>query len=301
MVIPVPAFKDNYVWLLTRDTGHAHAGHRDAAVVDPGDAAPVEAALSRHGLTLRAILLTHHHPDHVGGVRALLDARRGRDIVVYGPAGEAIDGVTQPLKGGDRIALDALDLRFRVIDIPGHTRGHIAYYGGPPGITNNATNDAASDAADDAVNHAANDALIAGAPEGSGPMLFCGDTLFAAGCGRIFEGTPQQMHASLSRLAALPSDTRVYCGHEYTVANLRFARAVEPDSVALIEREQAAIATRQRGAPTLPSTIALERATNPFLRSDEPAVRRAADIKRPGAGASAIETFTAIRQWKDSF
>ncbi len=281
MVIPVPAFKDNYVWLLTSDHEHAHSGNRAAAVVDPGDAAPVEAALAEHGLTLRAILLTHHHPDHVGGVRALLDARRGQDIAVYGPAGEAIDGVTQLLKGGDRIALDALDLRFEAIDIPGHTRGHIAYYGGPAGMTED-------DADDDAHDHGK-------------PMVFCGDTLFAAGCGRLFEGTPQQMHASLSRLAALPSNTRVYCGHEYTVANLRFARAVEPDSAALIARERAAIATRERGAPTLPSTIALERATNPFLRSDQPAVRKAADAKRPGAGASAIETFTAIRQWKDSF
>ena len=289
MVIPVPAFKDNYVWLLARDDEHGHAGNRSAAVVDPGDAAPVEAALAERGLTLRAILLTHHHPDHVGGVRALLDARRGQDVVVYGPAGEAIDGVTQPLKGGDRIALDALGLRFEVIDIPGHTRGHIAYFGGPAAITNDGPNDALKrDANGDA-------------HEDDGHMLFCGDTLFAAGCGRLFEGTPQQMHASLSRLAALPSHTRVYCGHEYTVANLRFARAVEPDSAALIARERAAIATRERGAPTLPSTIALERATNPFLRSDEPAVRKAADAKRPGAGASAIETFTAIRQWKDSF
>ncbi len=284
MVIPVPAFKDNYVWLLARDLEPAHAGNRAAAVVDPGDAAPVEVALAERGLTLRAILLTHHHRDHVGGVRALLDARRGEDVAVYGPAGEAIDGVTRPLKGGDRIALDALDLRFEAIDIPGHTRGHIAYYGGPAGMIDEANDDAGNDA-----------------HELSEPMVFCGDTLFAAGCGRLFEGTPQQMHASLSRLAALPSNTRVYCGHEYTVANLRFAREVEPDSAAVIARERAAIATRERGAPTLPSTIALERATNPFLRSDEPAVRRAADIKRPGAGASAIETFTAIRQWKDSF
>ena len=264
-VIPVPAFKDNYLWLLSRNG--------DAVVVDPGDAAPVEAALLEHGLALRAILLTHHHADHVGGVRALIDARRGEDLAVHGPAGEAIDGVTHTVKGGERVALDALGTSFDVIDVPGHTRGHIAYYGGPS----------------------------EGSNDEGGPLLFCGDTLFAAGCGRLFEGTPQQMHESLSKLAALPSNTRVYCAHEYTLANLRFARAVEPDSAELIAREQAAIATRRRGAPTLPSTIALERATNPFLRSDEPTVRAAAEKKKPGAGSSALETFTAIRRWKDSF
>ena len=272
-VIPVPAFKDNYLWLLTRGHGRAHGGNNAAVVVDPGDAAPVEAALARYGLALRAILLTHHHSDHVGGVRALIDARRGEEVVVYGPAGEAIDGVTRTVKGGDRVALDALGISFDVIDVPGHTRGHIAYYGGPADLSDN----------------------------DGGPLVFCGDTLFAAGCGRLFEGTAQQMHASLSKLAALPPNTRVYCAHEYTLANLRFARAVEPGSAALIAREQAAITTRERGAPTVPSTIALERATNPFLRSDQPAVRQAAEKKKPGAGASAIETFIAIRQWKDSF
>lgn len=271
-VIPVPAFKDNYVWLLARgdESGNSDG---DAAVVDPGDAAPVEAALAHYGLRLRAILLTHHHADHVGGVRALIDARRGEDLVVCGPAGEAIDGVTRTVRGGDRVVLDALGISFDVIDVPGHTRGHIAYFSGPGDMSN----------------------------DDGGPLVFCGDTLFAAGCGRLFEGTPQQMLASLSRLAALPSTTRVYCAHEYTLANLRFARAVEPDNPALIAREQAAIATRERGAPTLPSTIALERATNPFLRSDQPAVRKAAEKKKSGASASAIETFTAIRQWKDSF
>jgi len=216
---------------------------------------------------------THHHPDHVGGVRALIDARPREDLVVYGPTGETIDGVTQTVKGGDHFALDALGIGFEVIDVPGHTRGHIAYYAGPAGLLRD---------------------------DGS-PLVFCGDTLFAGGCGRLFEGTPQQMHASLARLAALPSNTRVYCAHEYTLANLRFARAVEPDSPALIARQRTAIATRERGAPTLPSTIALERATNPFLRSDEPTVRHAAEKKKPGAGASAVETFAAIRQWKDSF
>ena len=263
-VIPVGAFKDNYLWLLCRGD--------DAVVVDPGDAAPVERALTERGLKLRAILLTHHHADHTGGVAALLAARVDQHLPVYGPAHEAITGVTTALKEGERISIDALGLAFDVLDIPGHTRGHIAYF---------AQADAAS-------GHAS-------------PLLFCGDTLFAAGCGRLFEGTPAQMHASLSKLAALPSDTLVYCAHEYTVANLRFARAVEPHSEDLAHRVTEADATRARGEPTLPSTIALERATNPFLRVDQATVREAAERHAPGGGATPLATFTALRRWKDSF
>jgi len=265
-VIPVPAFKDNYLWLLAR--------HRDAVVVDPGDAAPVEAALIAHGLALRAILLTHHHADHVGGVPTLIAARPGLPVPVYGPMHEAIAGVTHPLQEGDSFDLDAvvpdLGLRFDVFDVPGHTRGHIAY-----------------------VAHLDDDR--------EPPLLFCGDTLFAAGCGRLFEGTASQMHASLAKLAALPSETRVYCAHEYTLANLRFAHAVEPDNDALAERIANATAMRERGEPTLPSTIALERATNPFLRADQTTVRRAAEHFRSGAGASPVATFAALRSWKDEY
>ena len=260
-VLPIGAFKDNYLWLLCRGS--------DAVVVDPGDAAPVEKVLADRGLTLRAILLTHHHADHTGGVAALLAARVGRALPVYGPANESIAGVTTPLEEGERVTIDALGLSFDVFDIPGHTRGHIAYF-------------ARSDADRPA-------------------LLFCGDTLFAAGCGRLFEGTAAQMHASLGKLAALPPDTRVYCAHEYTVANLRFARAVEPHSAELDRRAAEADATRARGEPTLPSTIALERATNPFLRVDVAAVREAAERHAPGAAATPLATFTALRQWKDSF
>ena len=259
-VIPVGAFKDNYLWLLCRGA--------DAVVVDPGAAAPVERALAERGLTLRAILLTHHHADHTGGVQALVAARAGQALPVYGPERESIAGVTDPLTEGDRVAIDAIGLSFDVLDIPGHTRGHIAYF------------------------------AAVGDPT---PLLFCGDTLFAAGCGRLFEGTAAQMHASLSKLAALPPDTRVYCAHEYTVANLRFARAVEPDCALLARRSADADATRSRGEPTLPSTIALERATNPFLRVDDAVVRDAAERRVPGAGANALATFTALRLWKDSF
>jgi len=262
-ILPIGAFKDNYLWLLCRGN--------DAVVVDPGDAAPVEKALADRGFTLRAILLTHHHADHTGGVRALLEARAGQALPVYGPANEAITGVTTTLKEGDRVAIDALGLSFDVFDIPGHTRGHIAYFAKADGSAHRPA------------------------------LLFCGDTLFAAGCGRLFEGTAAQMHASLNKLAALPPETQVYCAHEYTVANLRFARAVEPHSADLARRVADADATRARGEPTLPSTIALERATNPFLRVDEATVRAAAERHAPGASATALATFTALRQWKDSF
>ncbi len=263
-VLPISAFKDNYLWLLCRGA--------EAVVVDPGDAVPVERTLADRGLKLRAILLTHHHADHTGGVRALLDAREGQSLPVYGPANEPIDGVTDRLKEGDRIVLDAIGITFDILDIPGHTRGHIAYVAMP-------------------------DESHPEAPL----LLFCGDTLFAAGCGRLFEGTPAQMHDSLAKLAALPPDTRVYCAHEYTLSNLRFARAVEPDSDALERRVADADATRARGEPTLPSTIALERATNPFLRVDQAVVREAAERHAPGAGRTALSTFTALRRWKDSF
>ena len=259
-VIPVPAFNDNYLWLLCRGD--------DAIVVDPGDAAPVERALRDRGLTLRAILLTHHHADHVGGVQALL-AARDDPLPVYGPATEAIAGVTRRLQEGDRVSIDALAVSFDVLDVPGHTRGHIAYVSAVDG--------------DEA------------------PLLFCGDTLFAAGCGRLFEGTPSQMHASLTKLAALAPTTKVFCAHEYTLANLRFAQAVEPASDDLARRMAEATATRGRGEPTLPSTIALERATNPFLRAEQPSVRAAAERRAAGASASAVATFTALRQWKDAF
>ncbi len=260
-IVPIPAFADNYIWALL------HRGH--CVVVDPGDAAPVEAFLAERRLTLDAILITHHHGDHVGGVAALAAARPG--LPVYGPAAEAIAGVTHPLADGDTLVLPITPrVRWQVMSVPGHTRGHIAYFG------------------DD--------------------MLFCGDTLFAAGCGRLFEGTPAQMHASLSRLAALPATTRVYCTHEYTLANLRFALAVEPDNAALAERSFTEQARRARNEPTLPSTIALERATNPFLRVTLPTViASAAQHARAASGPPAPEAsnpvavFSVLRQWKNDF
>ncbi len=254
IITPLSAFKDNYLWLLTCGS--------EAAIVDPGDAEPVIRALEQQQLRLTAILATHHHADHVGGVMTL---KQRYDAAVYGPARESIAGVDHRLGSGDKV--DVLGTRFQIIDIPGHTAGHIAYFA---------------------------EAL-------KPPALFCGDTLFACGCGRLFEGTPEQMLASLDALAALPAATRVYCGHEYTVANIRFALAVEPDNRELQTRAASATAMRKRGEPTLPSTIGLELATNPFMRCETPAVRAAASGVSRGAGFARVSTFAAIRSWKDSF
>ena len=253
-LIALPAFADNYIWML-------HDGDR-AVVVDPGEAGPVEAALDAHRLTLAGILVTHHHGDHVGGVDALRPRLRGK---VYGPRREDIPPPYEPLDDGD--VVEVLGLRFDVIEVPGHTAGHIAYFhqGGEPV-----------------------------------PLLFCGDTLFSGGCGRLFEGTPPQMHTSLVRLAALPGNTRVCCAHEYTLSNLRFAHAVEPGNEALARYAAWCEAERAQQRPTLPSTIARERAVNPFLRCDEPAVVAAALAHgAPSRGGS--DVFAALRQWKNEF
>ncbi len=251
-VEPIPAFADNYLWLIVRDSR--------AAVADPGDADAVRQRLASGGLDLEAILVTHHHGDHVGGVAEL---RRATGARVYGPRGEAIPAVDDRLAGGERC--EVLGIDFEVIDVPGHTRGHVAYFAPQP------------------------------------RWLFCGDTLFGAGCGRLFEGTAEQMSASLDRLAALPGETQVYCAHEYTLANLRFALAVEPGNEALHRRRQACADLRQRGEPTLPSTIAEERATNPFLRCDVPAVRRSAERQAGRPLAARSEVFAALRQWKNTY
>jgi hydroxyacylglutathione hydrolase len=253
-VLAVPAFKDNYLWLI-------HNGV-SAVAVDPGDAAPILDALAQHKLTLAAILLTHHHADHVGGVPRLLQHTK---VPVYGPRNEAIDAVTTPLAEGDRVDLPELPLQLTVLDVPGHTRGHIAYVAPQQG------------------------------------WLFCGDTLFAGGCGRLFEGTPAQMMQSLQKLSALPSDMQVYCAHEYTMANLRFASAAEPDNAALQQRIVDEQAKRDRGQPTVPSTIGLERQTNPFLRHEAGGVVKTLREHGLPAGASPVETFAALREWKNNF
>lgn len=251
-LIPIPAFTDNYIWLLTDGSV--------AAVIDPGDAAPVRIVLAERKLTLTAVLVTHHHSDHMGGAGSLAHEYA---CPVFGPATEAIEAVDRPLGEGAVVELPALKARFRVLDIPGHTAGHIAY-------------------------------------QGHG-IIFCGDTLFSAGCGRLFEGTAQQMTTSLAKLAALPDDTAVCCGHEYTLVNLRFAGEVEPDNRDVREYAGECTARRARGEPTLPSHLGRERQVNPFLRCGVAAVRDAARRRMGREPADAVEVFAAIRDWKDSF
>jgi hydroxyacylglutathione hydrolase len=255
-VTAVPAFADNYVWLIH---GLGDAAGR-VAVVDPGDAEPVLSALTAAGLTLEAILATHHHADHIGGVEELL--RRFR-APVFGPAGERIPARTVALAEGAEVVLPRLGLRFTVFDIPGHTAGHIAYYG-----------------------HGA---------------LFCGDTLFSAGCGRLFEGTPAQMLSSLDKLSRLPPETRVYCGHEYTAANLRFAQAVEPENAQLLSYATEVAALRARSTPSIPSTLGLESRVNPFLRSRLASVRAAIAAHAGREPANDAEAFGELREWKNGF
>ena len=253
-VEPVPAFNDNYIWLIIQsDNSHV-------AIVDPGDAGPVLERVESGNLVPSAILITHHHGDHTGGVTELL---RHFSIPVYGPRGERIPGRTHDLAEGDSINLEDLSLQFRILDMPGHTAGAIAYYGNGE--------------------------------------VFVGDTLFMSGCGRLFEGTPGQMHHSLGKLAALPEDTQVYCAHEYTLANLRFAAAVEPDNRDIQKRIEDCQSLRRNNQPTVPGSIAVEKLTNPFLRTHIPAVAGAASHYRKQELANEIEVFATIRNWKDNF
>ena len=253
-VTPVPAFADNYIWLI-----HSPKDARKVVAVDPGDAAPVQRALAAQSLQLSGILLTHHHNDHVGGVANLLQRH---EVPVFGPATESVPGNAAPMREGDRSSFSDLDLDFGVLDIPGHTAGHIAYAG-----------------------HGA---------------VFCGDTLFSAGCGRLFEGTAEQMVGSLAKLASLPEETMVYCGHEYTIANLRFSLAVEPENVDAANYLDECQAKRARHEATVPSNIRRERNVNPFLRCNRKTVIRAAEA-RAGRGLNSTEVFAVIRQWKDGF
>jgi hydroxyacylglutathione hydrolase len=251
-VTAIPAFADNYIWLIS-------TGGDECAVVDPGDAGAVSRELTQQGLELRYILLTHHHPDHTGGVARLAESY---DVRVFGPHDARIPGQDQSFSEGESAGLPLLGLEFQVIEVPGHTSSHIAFHG-----------------------HG---------------CLFCGDTLFSVGCGRLFEGTPEQMQSSLDKLARLPADTRVFCAHEYTLSNCSFALAVEPENPDLLRRASEVEASRSVGRSTVPSDLGEELAVNPFLRTREPAVVAAAQKRRPNAQPGA-ETLAVIRQWKDSF
>ncbi|MCG8067794.1 MAG: hydroxyacylglutathione hydrolase [Candidatus Thiodiazotropha taylori] len=252
-ITPIKAFDDNYIWAI-RNPGAA-----TAVAVDPGDETPLLDWLQENSLTLSAVLITHHHYDHVGGVPELREAFP--DLKVFGPARESIKGVTEPLHEGDRPLIPGLDADFQVLEVPGHTAGHIAYMGEQ--------------------------------------ALFCGDTLFAAGCGRVFDGSMTQLANSLRRIADLPAETKIYCAHEYTLDNLGFARWVEPQSEAVAQRTETEQAKRQSGEPTLPSTLQVELATNPFLRTQVPSVVAAAEKVAGKTLTDHAEIFKVIRQWKD--
>lgn len=255
-VTPIPAFSDNYIWALTEQTAPDRA-----VVVDPGDAAPVLEWLTSHQLKLDAILITHHHADHTGGVANLL---KQFDIPVYGPDSSPFDGITHPLKQGD--TLELLGLTLHIQAVPAHTRDHISYF----------------------------------QPEGSG-QLFCGDTLFLAGCGRLFEGTARQMLDAMKYFAGLPDTTEVYCTHEYSLSNLRFAATVEPKNQAITAVQENCHSLRNADKPTLPSTIGQEKTINPFMRTAQDAVAASAEHFSGNALNSEVEVMAALREWKNQF
>jgi len=250
-VTAIPAFADNYIWLIS-------TGGKQCAVVDPGDAGPVLRELKQQGLELSYILLTHHHADHTGGVAELVK----RCGAVVGPHDPRIPGQDRSFTEGESVHLPLLDLEFSVTEVPGHTSSHIAFFG-----------------------HG---------------CLFCGDTLFSTGCGRLFEGTAEQMQSSLDKLAQLPASTQVFCAHEYTLSNCDFALGVEPDNADLQKRASEVEAFRAVGRSTVPSELSVELAVNPFLRTRHPAVVAAAQKRKPDAEPGAA-TLAVIRAWKDSF
>ena len=252
-IFPIPAFTDNYIWCV-HDQSHA-------IVVDPGDAQPVLDYLKAKGLALSAVLVTHHHRDHTGGIAKLVSAHP--ELTVIGPRGGHIRGLTKSVSQGDTVALPVLKMSLQVMEVPGHTLDHIAFLG-----------------------HG---------------IIFCGDTLFSAGCGRLFEGSPEQMHHSLNKIKRLPDSTKIYCTHEYTQANVTFALAVEPNNIALQQYSKWVDEMRTANTPTLPSTLKEQKEINPFLRAHELCVKTAAEAYCKNTLADDVAVFTAVRRWKDEF
>lgn len=269
-VVGLPAFNDNLIWLLQSVAPADDLVATPVAVVDPGDAMPVIDYCRRRSLVPTTILLTHHHADHTGGVAALLDwvaeINPALTVTVYGPSTEDIADVTCPLTGGETLALEG-GMTLEVLSVPGHTRGHMAY-------------------------------ALKTTSQINPVALFCGDLLFGLGCGRLFEGTAAQMYAALAKVSALPDDTRLYCAHEYTLMNLPFALRVEPDNPVLQSRATQIRALRQAGKATLPLLLAEEKATNPFLRANQLALREAVCA---ADSATALEVFTRLRAMRDTF
>ncbi|XOV78661.1 MAG: hydroxyacylglutathione hydrolase [Aestuariibacter sp.] len=252
-VTAIPAFTDNYIWCLHNE--------KNAWIVDPGDATPVLQHLKEHGLTLNGLLITHHHADHIGGLKTLLNSYKNTPVI--GPQSARIPYLTQQVSDGDIVRLPELDCELEVIEVPAHTNEHIAFYGKPG--------------------------------------LFCGDTLFSAGCGRLFEGTPQQMWRNLSRFAQLPETTKVYCAHEYTQANNQFALAVKPDDEAFLAHKKLIDSLRKDNQLTIPTTIAMEKKVNPFMRVEEPEIANAITAHSGHKLETAEDVFREMRLWKDTF
>ncbi|MDP7591962.1 MAG: hydroxyacylglutathione hydrolase [Litorilituus sp.] len=256
---PIHAFSDNYIWAITQ------FGNQNIVLVDPGDADVCIDYIKKYPCKLCAILVTHHHEDHVGGITKLIKYCQQQQwpITVYGPANETIPYCDVKLSEGDSVSLNEFKINFNIIDLPGHTKGHIAYYGEN--------------------------------------ILFCGDTLFSGGCGRIFEGTPEQMYNSLNKLAQLADNTKVYCAHEYTQANLAFAAVVDNENADLETYQKEVVNKRKNGLSTIPTNIAQEKRINPFFRCDTEVIQRNAQRFSQNTNLSSLETFTAIRRWKDQF
>lgn len=253
-VKPILAFKDNYIWCLINDTTN------HCIIVDPGEAKPVVTFLKRSNLLLDAILITHHHWDHTNGIKAIL---KEHTVPVFGPAKEKIAGISNPVDEGDSIELNNWPISFKVLAIPGHTLGHIAYYWDN--------------------------------------LLFCGDTLFSAGCGRLFEGTAEQMLDSLNKLSQLPDGTKIYCGHEYTLSNLNFAQMLEPTNAHIKNYLAQVRELRQKNLPTVPSMLSMERLINPFLRCNEPEILSRVEKHRGKKFTFPAEAFAYLRQWKNNY